>query len=178
MEFKDITGKRFGKLIAIKIVGKTKHRNTIWECRCDCGNIKNIARYNLGRNSISCGCDKDENVDEYTLIKPSLTVVYMRYKSGAKERGYVFGLSKEELYKITSSNCYYCGIEPNQIASRKNCRGIYRYNGIDRIDNDKGYVIDNVVPCCKTCNIAKRDMSKEAFLAWIKRAYNHNYGGK
>ena len=33
----DITGERFGKLVAIFVVGKTKAGKTIWRCKCDCG---------------------------------------------------------------------------------------------------------------------------------------------
>jgi hypothetical protein len=51
----------------------------------------------------------------------------------------------------------------------------YAYNGIDRVDNFKGYEIDNCVPCCYICNYAKRDMSKDQFLAWVKRIYMNQY---
>lgn len=32
---------------------------------------------------------------------------------------------------------------------------------------------DNVVPCCKTCNYAKREMSGEEFRNWIGRVFFH-----
>ena len=32
--FKDITGQKFGRLTAIKYLGKSK-----WRCKCDCGNL-------------------------------------------------------------------------------------------------------------------------------------------
>lgn len=34
---KDITNKRFGRLIAIQPVARTKRNNIIWNCLCDCG---------------------------------------------------------------------------------------------------------------------------------------------
>ena len=55
------------------------------------------------------------------------------------------------------------------------CRSTDRfvYNGVDRVNNGFGYEEGNAVPCCRTCNVAKRDMAVEDFLAWIKRAYLH-----
>jgi len=47
--------------------------------------------------------------------------------------------------------------------------GEFTYNGIDRIDSDGGYTPDNIVACCKKCNIAKSDMTTDDFLAWIRR---------
>jgi len=52
------------------------------------------------------------------------------------------------------------------------------YNGIDRLDSSKGHVIDNVVPCCKWCNYAKRERSYKDFLDWVVVIYNHSIGNK
>ena len=35
---KDLTGKTFGKLTAIKRMGSNSHRQSMWLCRCECGN--------------------------------------------------------------------------------------------------------------------------------------------
>ena len=49
----DLTGQRFGRLIIIK----SKDRSIIYECLCDCGNIKNINGHSLKRGRTkSCGC--------------------------------------------------------------------------------------------------------------------------
>ena len=55
---KDITGKRFGKLIATKKTDKKAgHRGYVWECKCDCGNISFVAIGDLtSGNTQSCGC--------------------------------------------------------------------------------------------------------------------------
>lgn len=53
-----------------------------------------------------------------------------------------------------------------------NTNGAYTYNGIDRVDNNKGYTITNSVPCCKDCNFAKRDMTHDEFIAWVTRVFN------
>lgn len=56
----DLTGEKFGKLIVEAMhPEKTKHGNTRWICRCDCGNPKKlvVAAGNLRHGSVtSCGC--------------------------------------------------------------------------------------------------------------------------
>jgi hypothetical protein len=42
------------------------------------------------------------------------------------------------------------------------------YNGIDRVDNNKGYTIENCVPCCTAVNYAKLDMSYSDFIQLCK----------
>ena len=51
---------------------------------------------------------------------------------------------------------------------------LLKYNGIDRVNPALGYVEDNVVTCCKICNIAKHDLRLEEFLAWIEKLKRHN----
>lgn len=57
----DVTGKRFGKLIAINSVGKNKRGYTQWLCKCDCGNkvVYSIAALAKGK-ATSCGCVKKD----------------------------------------------------------------------------------------------------------------------
>lgn len=76
-------------------------------------------------------------------------------KARAKKRGHTFSLSLEHFQDLFESTCHYCGGD-----------GV---TGFDRVDSAVGYEPDNVVPCCPTCNYAKRDMSVETFLAWVKR---------
>ena len=55
----DITGRRFGRLVAIEPIETV--RGTKWKCQCDCGNYTIAARENLiAGNTKSCGCLQDE----------------------------------------------------------------------------------------------------------------------
>jgi len=54
--FKDLTGQRFGKLIAIKPTDKRKDKCVIWLCKCDCGNLYETKSNALIFGRKSCGC--------------------------------------------------------------------------------------------------------------------------
>ena len=58
---KDMTGMKFGRLTVVKESGRDKHGNTLWLCKCECGN-ETIVRGTSLRNgrTTSCGCYKDE----------------------------------------------------------------------------------------------------------------------
>ena len=61
---KDLTGQRFGRLSAIRIVGR-KNRSVVWMCKCDCGNIKDVsAKHLVAGSTKSCGCLVPETMRE------------------------------------------------------------------------------------------------------------------
>ena len=104
----------------------------------------------------------------------SRKVYYDKYIWQAKQRGLEFSLSREDFYRLTDGKCFYCGNEPgSEYWSTRNSNGLYIHNGIDRLDNNKGYVSGNVVTCCKTCNFIKGTMGHRDFVEWIKRTYRN-----
>lgn len=53
----DLVGRKFGRLTVVKKVKSDKAGHSIWECKCDCGNIKTILGTSLVRGlTLSCGC--------------------------------------------------------------------------------------------------------------------------
>lgn len=57
----DLTGQRFGRLTAVERVGTAKNRQSLWKCKCDCGNETVVHYGNLkSGHTISCGCLKKE----------------------------------------------------------------------------------------------------------------------
>ena len=59
----DITGQRFGRLIAQTPTNKRDDKGSvIWHCLCDCGNKVDVSYNSLVYcNQISCGCKKKEH---------------------------------------------------------------------------------------------------------------------
>ena len=55
---RNIEGYRFGRLVALKVVGKSKQNSLIWQCVCDCGNLVNRTSAGLRKSKgiSSCGC--------------------------------------------------------------------------------------------------------------------------
>ncbi len=161
----NLLGRKFGRLSVIESAGRDKRSNALWKCKCDCGSEKIVQGSKLLLKTVptrSCGC-----IHKLPEGIGAMRKLLSGYKRDAKKRDLSFALSLEEFQQITKENCHYCGIHPLQIAGEKNHNGYYFYNGIDRINNDKGYIAENVLPCCKTCNAMKTNMSKNQFLLHI-----------
>jgi len=162
---KDVTGQRFGRLLIVKRISE---HPSVWLSTCDCGSEKQIPGKHVGC-VFSCGCLQKDVVRIEPGRATRNNVLYV-YKSNAKRRGFGWFLSEEEFDKLTSSCCHYCGVPPSTLREDKGNYGSYLYNGIDRIENTGDYQISNTVSCCKECNYAKRDMTYDQFVAFLKRA--------
>lgn len=58
---KNIIGKKFNRLTAIKFIGYDEKNRTIWLFKCDCGQIKNIQKTKVICSRVkSCGCLEKE----------------------------------------------------------------------------------------------------------------------
>lgn len=54
---KDITGRKYGRLLVLSFTGKGKGEQELWLCRCDCGNLIELTKKQLYSNTVkSCGC--------------------------------------------------------------------------------------------------------------------------
>ena len=112
----------------------------------------------------SCGCLRRIEAGEANFKR-----LHRGYKGSAKSKGISFDLSIEEFRSLVKQKCFYCNTEPLQQSNRKFSNGIYLFNGIDRIDNTKGYTKANTKPCCFICNRAKGNLPYKDFLLWIQR---------
>lgn len=166
----ELVGKRFGYLTILKQVS-SKSRGTRWLCRCDCGNEKEVDWSNLqSGQTVSCNCGLwKKRMQAESVLSNAL---YVQYVMGAKKRGFLFNLAKEEVKELTTRKCHYCGSEPSTLLKRP--RGTLLYNGIDRVDNTIGYLASNCVTCCKVCNFMKGTMSHQQFLEHVAKISKYN----
>ena len=176
--FIDLTGKKFGRWTVIKRSFPNKGEQPVWLCKCDCGKEKIVMGNSLRKgDSKSCGCLSNELKSARRKLDSGLAnmrTVIRQYKANAKRRGVGWNLTEEQFKEITQKDCFYCGEKPNNL-TKQICNGEYIYNGIDRIDNTKGYVIDNIVPCCRRCNRAKDISTLQEYKNWIRKSYNYMF---
>lgn len=67
---------------------------------------------------------------------------HQRLQSSARKRNLEMSIGLDEYVKLIENGCHYC---ESNILKETGC-------GLDRIDNSKGYTLNNIVPCCGKCN--------------------------
>lgn len=78
------------------------------------------------------------------------------YKSNAKTKNRPFNLTFDEFMTFWQQPCFYCGSHIETI-------------GLDRIKNEIGYELHNVVSCCEVCNSMKSSLSQQQFLDYCTK---------
>ena len=87
--------------------------------------------------------ERNENIDYH----------YSNYKRTAELKKLDFELDKEIYIQIVKTPCHYCAIIQEK-----------GFNGMDRLDSAKGYIMVNVVSCCQMCNYMKKCLSPDVFV--------------
>jgi hypothetical protein len=126
------------------------------ECKVD----KKISSfYKAGRSRLRGKCISCyKNYRKKSDYKPESR--WKKYRSGAKRRNLKFEITKAEFSLFEGEPCFYCGGEVLPIS-------------LDRVDNDKGYEVDNVVSCCHICNSFKHVFDDKLFLDHVEKIYKY-----
>jgi hypothetical protein len=175
-------GDVIGEFVIVR--GEMVGKNKTWICRCKCGSEKRFWKASAINKQKTCGC----GIDKAGLTAKQRRSMLSRmhgYKGGAKSRGFKWSLTYSQFVEIATGNCFYCNSEPKvwdcvsgapsvQKASPNINAKDYeiKFNGIDRLNSDIGYTIENVVPCCVKCNRAKSDMPLSDFKDHVKKMYS------
>lgn len=189
--FVDKSGTRKGRLSILHVdPDKYGRRSVYYICQCDCGTLTSIHSSNLrpAGKVVSCGCYRAERSkqprapreeDRNTPEERGFQQVWDGYRKSARKRKFEFSLTQDEFRSLIKRDCEYCGESPaNQINSSRKIRSHsysakLTYSGIDRRDNDVGYITENCAPCCMGCNYMKHTMSAEEFKARTLRIAAH-----
>lgn len=177
----NLLGYTFGKWRVVERVYDYRHtkyhkgRTLKWRCICECGNESLITSTRLIKG-VTTQCkkcsDKERLGNTYGQLPEgvaSFNSLYNNYRRNAKIRGLEFSLAKDVFRKLTKQSCFYCNTKPAQIHNPAGMyNGYYVYNGIDRMNNNKGYLQDNCVACCKVCNYMKSNMDFDEFMDRLK----------
>lgn len=90
----DITGQRFGRLVAVFPTDKHSYHSVIWHCRCDCGGEADVSAINLRRKQTqSCGCLASENGKQV-----------VQFALSARQSDYIDGTDVKQLLRPLQSN--------------------------------------------------------------------------
>ena len=80
----DLTGQRFGKLVAVEPTDRREVNSIVWRCKCDCGNEHFVSLANLKNGSVtSCGCLRRPNVQPGSSFG-DLTILRQVHSTGTR----------------------------------------------------------------------------------------------
>ena len=118
---------------------------------------------NKDRLALRAASYRQHNKDKLSKYRRTIVGRFSAAKSKAHIRKLAWELSIQDYSLLVSKGrCYYClGSLPKASTA------------LDRIDNNKGYIASNVVPCCRRCNVAKSDMTLREFVRWIQKVYKN-----
>lgn len=125
---------------------KTTHNKESTKCR-RCFDTQSNAEQTRSKRERNYKAEKYNNL-EYA---------YKEYIKNATKRNLEILITFDEFTALVTSKCYYCEY------SKKG-----ETTGIDRINNDIGYILSNCVPCCETCNRMKLYYHPEFFVEKCK----------
>lgn len=181
----NLIGKTFNKIKVLSFSHVEKHRR-FYNIKClRCNNLSYMRsdRFTGTQKLSTCKKCRQDNAILTSKKRASTNTVYTSLyahcKKGALTRDLIFLISLDDFKKLIVENCFYCGSEPcvSNTSKRYNkTKNEIKHNGIDRVDNNIGYILDNCVACCKTCNFMKKDHSTFDFLNHIKKIYVYNEG--
>lgn len=95
--------------------------------------------------------------------KDNLQYRWSIFNAQARWRDIPVSITKLEYLAIASQQCHYCGGK----------EGASVFNGIDRVNSNDTYSLQNSVPCCQKCNFMKGSMQKQNFLQHVRAIQLH-----
>lgn len=107
----DLTGQRFGKLVALRRLDEKKGKLFYWECQCDCGNLCKVpGTYLKNGNTKSCGCSKYDGLKKYNKKQSEDNIIPKGSKFGKltviKDLGIKpYGNSGNRRYYLCQCDC-------------------------------------------------------------------------
>ena len=152
MAFADLTGRRFGRLVALRRVESDSGGRTVWECRCDCGTIKCIRAAALTQGlTKSCGCLRHGK--SKTRLYHIWAHMIQRCEDPKSNRFHLYGgrgVSVCKEWREDFMNFYSWAIQ----------NGYTDTLSIDRIDVDGNYEPSN----CRWATMSEQNKNRRPFI--------------
>lgn len=163
---KDLTGKIFGRLTAIKSDGSDRFGNVVWVCRCICGNVVKVNCACLCRGStISCGCYRSELNTTHGMSGTTEHKLWYSAKRRAKVIGLKFTLKVSDIKIPPTCPILHIPMMANKISVKNNSPTL------DRINPLFGYTKENSCVISHRANSLKNNATEEeleSILNYVK----------
>mgnify|MGYP000420341430 CR=1 FL=1 len=149
----------------------------MWRVQCSCGATFDTSGTRLRRGDIimcrACACKlRPQSLKLYSNMELAFTKM-IKDRARQKTPPIPVSITVDEFTSLVAKDCHYCGAAPSQ-RSYFGKRIPFLVNGLDRVDNAKGYSSDNVVPCCRFCNTAKSNLPVDTFLSRVAAVYRRS----
>lgn len=164
---KDLTGRTFGRLTALRHVGYTKCRNATWLCRCICGKETTVPAGNLQNGgTVSCSCYRKTRLikhGEATGKRSARYRLWVEAKKRATTADVEFKLDFRDI--VVPEYCPLLGIKlvPNTVKGP-----LPSSPTLDRLDPTKGYTPDNIWVISARANRIKNDATIDELERVVK----------
>lgn len=177
-------GDKLGKLKVVERLGRIKKgRSIFWRCECDCGSKKDmILTSHVIRDAKyrSCGCLKNpsgKRHPNYVGYKDMSGNFFNRIQNGAELRDIPFKITKKQIWDLFEKQTRKCALSGVDIQFGVNSRIKEKKRectaSLDRIDNIKGYVKENIQWIHKDVNKMKNTHTQEEFIKICKLVANN-----
>lgn len=158
-----------GEIVDGPLVGKYDNGFKYYKWKVKCPNcLVETWKFSNTLKSLIYPCKRcyDNSMKKFDST-PAIKRAFISLKSNAKSRNISVTISEEDFFYMASKNCHYCDSPPIYKNGPKEWQKRVLLNGIDRVDNNFGYSMDNIVSCCEQCNWAKKDLTIEEWNKWI-----------
>ena len=170
--FKDITGQRFGKAIALYPIRKGP-KQIYWICKCDCGLEFGGWIGNLRRGKV-CQCGKAKK-NEHNPAWAGFEEMHGRFlssiKRNADSRNIEYNVNFQYIWDLFLKQNRKCALSgmPLIMGNKDNNTA-----SLDRIDSSKGYIEGNVQWTHKHVNRMKSNHTDKYFIELCTTISNYN----
>ena len=152
--YKDITGQRFGKLVALYPTHQNDRRAMMWMFQCDCGKQIELEGNSVTRlNTLSCGCLKQSHGE--LLIEQLLNSHNIPYQR--EVYGFDFDAGGKARFDFLVNNSYYIEFDGEQHFQT----------------NDRWWNTAEYVEAQQHRDIIKNNWCKEHSIPLIRIPYTH-----
>jgi len=168
-KMRDLTGQRFGRLVAIEPIDKRSRAKVVWKVECDCGAVAYVVGVSLTRGlTRSCGCLRRETAS--ATVNASTKGFNLDPKRTNAERHYQrkypeYDAWRKAVYARDNYTCQKCG---------KISNGDINAHHIESYTDNKELRLElsNGVTLCEDCHkdfhrIYGNHSTREKFEEWL-----------